>query len=66
MKIATWNVNGFARARRSCSPGWPKSSPSRVPSGDQGSPAQVPELCKLLEYDAFWHGASAYSGCCST
>jgi exodeoxyribonuclease III len=63
MKIATWNVNGIrARATQLCE--WlARDQPDIVCLQEiKASPAQVPESCKLLEYDAYWHGAGGYSG----
>jgi exodeoxyribonuclease III len=63
MKIATWNVNGIrARAVQLCE--WlARDQPDVVCLQEiKASPAQIPEPCKLAEYDAYWHGAGGYSG----
>jgi exodeoxyribonuclease-3 len=63
MKIATWNVNGIrARAVQLCD--WlSRDRPDVVCLQEiKASPEQVPEACKLNEYDAYWHGAGGYSG----
>jgi len=63
MKIATWNVNGIrARAAQLCD--WlARDQPDVVCLQEiKASPAQVPDACKLDEYDAFWHGGGGYSG----
>jgi exodeoxyribonuclease-3 len=63
MKIATWNVNGIrARAVQLCE--WvARDQPDIVCLQEiKASREQVPEACKLAEYDAYWHGAGGYSG----
>jgi exodeoxyribonuclease III len=63
MKIATWNVNGIrARAAQLCE--WlARDQPDVVCLQEiKASPAQVPDACKLNEYEAYWHGAGGYSG----
>jgi len=63
MKIATWNVNGIrARAAQLCE--WlARDRPDVVCLQEiKASPDQVPDACKLNDYDAFWHGAGGYSG----
>jgi exodeoxyribonuclease-3 len=63
MKIATWNVNGI-RARETQLCEWiARDQPDVVCLQEiKASPAQIPESCKLVEYDAYWHGAGGYSG----
>jgi exodeoxyribonuclease-3 len=63
MKIATWNVNGI-RARQAQLCDWlARDQPDIVCLQEiKASPAQVPEACKLEEYEAYWHGAGGYSG----
>ena len=63
MKIATWNVNGIrARAVQLCD--WlERDRPDVVCLQEiKASPEQVPESCRLADYDAYWHGAGGYSG----
>ena len=63
MKIATWNVNGIrARAAQLCE--WlARDQPDIVCLQEiKASPEQVPEACRLADYDAYWHGAGGYSG----
>jgi exodeoxyribonuclease III len=63
MKIATWNVNGIrARAVQLCD--WlERDRPDVVCLQEiKASPEQVPEACRLADYDAYWHGAGGYSG----
>jgi exodeoxyribonuclease-3 len=63
MKIATWNVNGI-RAREAQLCEWvARDRPDVVCLQEiKASPAQIPESCKLADYDAYWHGAGGYSG----
>ena len=63
MKIATWNVNGI-RAREAQLCEWlARDRPDVVCLQEiKASPAQIPEACKLAEYDAYWHGTGGYSG----
>jgi exodeoxyribonuclease-3 len=63
MKIATWNVNGI-RAREAQLCEWvARDRPDVVCLQEiKASPAQIPERCTLADYDAYWHGAGAYSG----
>lgn len=63
MKIATWNVNGIrARGAQLCE--WlERDRPDVICLQElKATPEQVPEPCRLAEYDAYWHGARAYSG----
>ena len=63
MKIATWNVNGI-RAREAQLCEWlARDVPDVLCLQEiKASPAQVPDACKLADYDAVWHGAGGYSG----
>ena len=63
MKIGTWNVNGI-RAREAQLCEWiARDRPDVVCLQEiKASPAQIPESCKLADYDAYWHGAGGYSG----
>ena len=63
MKIATWNVNGI-RARETQLCDWLlRDLPDVVCLQElKAEPGQVPERCKMAEYDTFWHGQRAYSG----
>ena len=63
MKLATWNVNGIrARATQLCE--WlARDRPDIVCLQEiKANPDQVPDSCKLNEYEAYWHGAGGYSG----
>ena len=63
LKIATWNVNGIrARAAQLCE--WLERDRPDVLCLQEikASPEQVPDACRLDDYDAFWHGAGGYSG----
>jgi len=63
MKIATWNVNGI-RARQAQFCEWvARDQPDVVCLQElKAEPSQIPEQCKVADYDAFWHGMRAYSG----
>jgi len=63
MKIATWNVNGI-RARQAQFCEWlARDRPDVVCLQElKAEPAQIPEQCRLADYDTFWHGMRAYSG----
>ena len=63
MKIATWNVNGI-RARQAQFCEWmARDRPDIVCLQElKAEPAQIPEVCKVADYHAFWHGMRAYSG----
>jgi exodeoxyribonuclease III len=63
VKIATWNVNGI-RARQAQFCEWlARDRPDIVCLQElKAEPAQIPEVCKVADYHAFWHGMRAYSG----
>jgi exodeoxyribonuclease-3 len=63
MKIATWNVNGI-RARQAQFCEWlARDRPDVVCLQElKAEPAQIPEQCRVADYDTFWHGMRAYSG----
>jgi len=63
MKIATWNVNGI-RARQAQFCEWvARDQPDVVCLQElKAEPSQIPEQCKVADYDTFWHGMRAYSG----
>jgi exodeoxyribonuclease-3 len=63
MKIATWNVNGI-RARQAQFCEWvARDLPDVVCLQElKAEPGQIPEQCKVADYDTFWHGMRAYSG----
>ena len=63
MKIATWNVNGI-RARQAQFCEWlAHERPDVVCLQElKAEPAQIPEQCRVADYDTFWHGMRAYSG----
>jgi exodeoxyribonuclease III len=63
MKIATWNVNGI-RARQAQFCEWlARDRPDVVCLQElKAEPGQIPEQCKVADYDSFWHGMRAYSG----
>jgi exodeoxyribonuclease-3 len=63
MKIATWNVNGI-RARASQVREWlDREQPDVVCLQElKAELGQIPELCKLAEYHAYWHCCKGYSG----
>ena len=63
MKIATWNVNGI-RARQAQFCDWlARDRPDVVCLQElKAEAAQIPEACKVADYDTFWHGMRAYSG----
>ena len=63
MKIATWNVNGI-RARQAQFCEWlARDRPDIVCLQElKAEPAQIPAVCKVADYHAFWHGMRAYSG----
>jgi exodeoxyribonuclease-3 len=63
MKIATWNVNGI-RARQAQFCEWlARDQPDVVCLQElKAEPAQIPEVCKLADYHAYWHGHKGYSG----
>ncbi|HVF65718.1 MAG TPA: exodeoxyribonuclease III [Casimicrobiaceae bacterium] len=63
MKIATWNVNGIrARAAQLCE--WVETERPDVLCLQElkATPEQIPDACRLTDYDVYWHGARAYSG----
>ena len=63
MKIATWNVNGI-RARQAQFCEWlARDRPDVVCLQElKAEPTQIPDQCKVADYDTFWHGMRAYSG----
>ena len=63
MKIATWNVNGI-RARQAQLSEWlARDQPDIVCLQElKAELGQIPEQCKLEDYDVFWHCLRAYSG----
>jgi exodeoxyribonuclease-3 len=63
MKVATWNVNGI-RARQAQFCEWlARERPDVVCLQElKAEPAQIPEQCRVADYDTFWHGMRAYSG----
>ena len=64
MKVATWNVNGI-RARQAQLGAWlERERPDVVCLQElKAQPEQIPESCKHVDYDVFWHGGvRAYSG----
>jgi exodeoxyribonuclease-3 len=63
VKVATWNVNGI-RARASQLREWlERERPDVVCLQELKAEAgQIPELCKLDEYHAYWHCCKGYSG----
>jgi exodeoxyribonuclease-3 len=63
MKIATWNVNGI-RARATQVREWlDREQPDVVCLQElKAELAQIPELCRLPEYHAYWHCCKGYSG----
>ncbi len=63
MKIATWNVNGI-RARQAQFCDWlSRDRPDVVCLQElKAESAQIPEQCRLPDYDEYWHGLRAYSG----
>ena len=63
MKVATWNVNGI-RARQAQFCEWlARDQPDVVCLQElKAEPGQIPEACKVADYDTFWHGMRAYSG----
>ena len=63
MKVATWNVNGI-RARASQLREWlERERPDVVCLQElKAESGQIPELCKLPEYHAYWHCCKGYSG----
>jgi exodeoxyribonuclease III len=63
MKVATWNVNGI-RARASQLREWlEREQPDVVCLQElKAELAQIPELCKLDDYHAYWHCCKGYSG----
>jgi exodeoxyribonuclease III len=63
MKIATWNVNGI-RARQAQFCEWlARERPDVVCLQElKAEAAQIPEQCKVADYQTFWHGMRAYSG----
>ena len=63
MKVATWNVNGI-RARASEVREWlERERPDVVCLQElKAEAAQIPEVCNLAEYHAYWHGRKGYSG----
>jgi exodeoxyribonuclease III len=63
MQIATWNVNGI-RARQAQFCEWlARERPDVVCLQElKAEPTQIPEQCRVADYDTFWHGMRAYSG----
>jgi len=63
LKVATWNVNGI-RARQAQFCEWlARDRPDVVCLQElKAEPGQIPEACKVADYDTFWHGMRAYSG----
>jgi exodeoxyribonuclease III len=63
MKIVTWNVNGI-RARQAQFCEWlARDNPDVVCLQElKAELSQIPDQCKLDEYDVFWHCMRAYSG----
>ena len=63
MKIATWNVNGI-RARQDQLVAWlRRDQPDIVCLQElKAEAAQIPDLCKLEDYWAYWHCLRGYSG----
>ena len=63
MKIATWNVNGI-RARETQLCEWlDRDRPDVVCLQElKAEPAQVPESCRHVDYDVYFHGSRGYSG----
>lgn len=63
MKVATWNVNGIRARQAQFREFLERERPEVVCLQElKAVPAQVPEQCKLEEYDTYWHGLRAYSG----
>jgi exodeoxyribonuclease-3 len=63
VKVATWNVNGI-RARASQVREWlEREQPDVVCLQElKAELGQIPELCKLDQYHAYWHCCKGYSG----
>ena len=63
MKVATWNVNGI-RARQAQLCEWlARDRPDVVCLQElKAELAQIPEQCKLADYQVYWHCLRAYSG----
>jgi exodeoxyribonuclease-3 len=63
MKVATWNVNGI-RARASQLREWlEREQPDVVCLQElKAELGQIPDLCKLDDYHAYWHCCKGYSG----
>jgi exodeoxyribonuclease-3 len=63
MRIATWNVNGI-RARQAQLAEWLRRERPDVVCLQElkAQSDQIPDLCKLPEYHAYWHGRKGYSG----
>ena len=63
MKVATWNVNGI-RARAAQVREWlERDRPEIVCLQElKAEPAQIPEACRLEDYQVLWHGMRGYSG----
>jgi exodeoxyribonuclease-3 len=63
MRIATWNVNGI-RARQAQLAEWLRRERPDVVCLQElkAQIDQIPDLCKLPEYHAYWHGRKGYSG----
>jgi exodeoxyribonuclease-3 len=63
MKLGTWNVNGI-RARASQLREWlERERPDVVCLQElKAESGQIPELCKLEAYHAYWHCCKGYSG----
>ena len=63
LKVTTWNVNGI-RARAAQLREWlDREQPDVVCLQElKAELGQIPELCKLDEYHAYWHCCKGYSG----
>jgi exodeoxyribonuclease-3 len=63
MRIATWNVNGV-RARQDQLVEWLRRERPDVVCLQElkAESSQIPELCKLEDYWAYWHCLRGYSG----
>src|ERR1035437_10274411 len=64
MKIATWNVNGIRARQAQVLELIEREQPDILCLQElKAKPEQVPEeLCHLVNYWCYWHGAAAYSG----
>src|SRR5687767_10197316 len=63
MKVATWNVNGI-RARATQVREWlEREQPDVVCMQElKAELIQIPEVCQLADYHAYWHCCKGYSG----